>query len=95
MTQQVEEAGLAEVDVLVAGLGPGGCMAALLAHQAGLSTLAVEAEGIRHRIAFSGAELTVPALLTAINRQAEVRDLALTEPAIEDLVRQIYARDRR
>jgi len=59
------------------------------------STLAVEAEGIRHRIAFSGAELTVPALLTAINRQAEVRDLALTEPAIEDLVRQIYARDRR
>jgi 2-polyprenyl-6-methoxyphenol hydroxylase-like FAD-dependent oxidoreductase len=45
MTQQVEEAGLAEVDVLVAGLGPGGCMAALLAHQAGLSTLAVEARG--------------------------------------------------
>lgn len=56
------------------------------------STLAVEAEGIRHRIAFAGADLTVPALLTAINRQAEVRDLSLREPAIEDLVRQIYAR---
>jgi ABC-2 type transport system ATP-binding protein len=55
-------------------------------------TLAVEADGIRHRIAFSGAELTVPALLTAIGAQASVRDLALTEPAIEDLVRQIYAR---
>ena len=34
-----------EVDVLVAGLGPGGCMAALLAHRQGLSTLAVEARG--------------------------------------------------
>ncbi|MGO1225833.1 MAG: ABC transporter ATP-binding protein [Brachybacterium sp.] len=59
------------------------------------STLAVEADGIRHRIAFSGAELTVPALLTAIGAQAQVRDLSLTEPAIEDLVRQIYARDGR
>jgi ABC-2 type transport system ATP-binding protein len=55
-------------------------------------TLAVEADGIRHRIAFSGQELTVPTLLTAIGTQAEVSDLSLTEPAIEDLVRQIYAR---
>ena len=55
-------------------------------------TTAVEAEGIRHRISFSGAELTVPALLAALNGQAEVRDLSLAEPAIEDLVRQIYAR---
>lgn len=55
-------------------------------------TLAVEAGGIRHRIAFSGAELTAPALLTAIGTQAQVRDLSLTEPAIEDLVRQIYSR---
>ena len=55
-------------------------------------TLAVEADGIRHRIAFSGQELTVPALLTAIGTQAEVSDLSLTEPAIEDLVRQIYSR---
>ena len=59
---------------------------------AAASTLAVEAEGIRHRIGFSGSELTVPALLTAINRQVEVRDLSLAEPPIEDLVRQIYAR---
>ncbi|MFC7373975.1 MULTISPECIES: ATP-binding cassette domain-containing protein [unclassified Brachybacterium] len=58
----------------------------------GAEKLAVEADGIRHRIRFSGTELTVPALLSAINAQAEVRDLSLTEPAIEDLVRQIYAR---
>lgn len=37
--------GLTEVDVLVAGLGPGGCAAALAARAAGLSTLAVEARG--------------------------------------------------
>ena len=36
--------------------------------------------------------MTVPALLTAIGAQAEVSDLSLTEPAIEDLVRQIYSR---
>ena len=58
-------------------------------------TLAVDAGGIRHRIAFSGDALTVPALLTAINQQVEVRDLSLREPAIEDLVRQISARNRR
>ena len=58
-------------------------------------TLAVEAGGIRHRIAFSGAELTVPTLLTAIGSQAAVRDLSLSEPAIEDLVRQIYSRGGR
>ncbi|WP_114855211.1 ATP-binding cassette domain-containing protein [Brachybacterium sp. YJGR34] len=63
-----------------------------LALPAAARSLAVEAGGIRHRIAFSGAELTVPSLLSAIGTQAEVRDLALTEPAIEDLVRQIYAR---
>jgi ABC-2 type transport system ATP-binding protein len=56
--------------------------------------LAVEAEGIRHRIAFRGSETTVPTLLSAIGAQAEIADLALTEPAIEDLVREIYARGR-
>lgn len=61
---------------------------------AGASTAAVEADGIRHRIRFSGTALTVPTLLEAIGGQAVVRDLALTEPAIEDLVRQVYARGR-
>lgn len=53
---------------------------------------AVEAEGIRHRIRFRGSELTVPALLSRIGEQAEVADLSLAEPAIEDLVREIYGR---
>lgn len=41
------------VDVLVAGLGPGGCAAALATHRHGLATLAVEArgpEGSRERL---------------------------------------------
>jgi len=36
---------MTEVDLLVAGLGPGGCAAALAARAAGLRTLAVEARG--------------------------------------------------
>lgn len=55
---------------------------------------AVEADGIRHRILFHGAELTVPVLLAAIGEQAEVRDLRLAEPAVEDLVRELYGRGR-
>lgn len=60
----------------------------------GAELAAVEAEGIRHRIRFHGAQLTVPALLAAISEQVAVRDLSLSEPAIEDLVREIYARGR-
>ncbi len=41
------EAPATEVDVLVAGLGPGGCMAALTARSLGLSTLGVDVRG-RH-----------------------------------------------
>lgn len=54
--------------------------------------VAVEADGIRHRIRFRGQELTVPVLLARIGEQAEIADLFLTEPAIEDLVREIYHR---
>lgn len=62
--------------------------------RAGAEVVAVEAGGIRHRIRFSGAELTAPALLAAVSAQGEVADLRLTEPAIEDLVREISARAR-
>jgi ABC-2 type transport system ATP-binding protein len=60
----------------------------------GVGTTAVEAEGIRHRIRFQGAQHTVPALLSRIAAQAEIADISLAEPAIEDLVREIYARGR-
>jgi 2-polyprenyl-6-methoxyphenol hydroxylase-like FAD-dependent oxidoreductase len=44
--QTQAEAGVTEVDLLIAGLGPAGCAAALAAHAQGLRTLAVEARGI-------------------------------------------------
>jgi ABC-2 type transport system ATP-binding protein len=58
----------------------------------GCEVAAVEAEGIRHRIRFRGSEHTVPALLTRIGSQVSIADIELREPAIEDLVREIYAR---
>lgn len=61
---------------------------------AGAEVVTVEAGGIRHRIRFSGAELTAPALLAAVSAQRGVADLRLTEPAIEDLVREISTRAR-
>ncbi|TRY19848.1 ATP-binding cassette domain-containing protein [Tessaracoccus rhinocerotis] len=60
----------------------------------GVTVMAVEADGIRHRIQFNGGEHKVPALLAHIGAQAEIADLTLGEPAIEDLVREIYARGR-
>ncbi|GAB3819918.1 ATP-binding cassette domain-containing protein [Tessaracoccus terricola] len=65
-----------------------------LAVPAGVSVVAVEADGIRHRLQFNGSEHKVPALLAHIGAQAEIADLTLGEPAIEDLVREIYARGR-
>lgn len=44
-THASAETALPVVDVLIAGLGPGGCAAALAAHAEGLHTLAVEARG--------------------------------------------------
>lgn len=61
----------------------------------GAEVVAVEAGGIRHRIRFSGERITAPELLARVGEQAEVADLALVEPAVEDLVREIYARERR
>lgn len=60
----------------------------------GVTVAGVEADGIRHRLQFNGSEHKVPALLAHIGRQAEVADLTLGEPAIEDLVREIYASGR-
>lgn len=60
----------------------------------GVHVLAIEAAGIRHRIGFSAAEHTAASLLSMIGGQAEIADLALSEPPIEDLVREIYARGR-
>ncbi|MBT2532662.1 ATP-binding cassette domain-containing protein [Arthrobacter sp. ISL-48] len=56
--------------------------------------LGAEAEGIRHRIAFDPRQLSAAALLAAVTATAEVADLSLHEPDIEDLVRQLYTSAR-
>jgi ABC-2 type transport system ATP-binding protein len=56
--------------------------------------LGAEAEGIRHRIAFDPRRLSAAALLAAVAARAEVADLSLHEPDIEELVRRLYTSAR-
>ncbi|HEU4542019.1 MAG TPA: ATP-binding cassette domain-containing protein [Jiangellaceae bacterium] len=50
----------------------------------------VEPDGLRQRLAFSPQETTAAAVLAQVGRRADVRDLAIDEPDIEDVVRRLY-----
>lgn len=56
----------------------------------GARLLAVEADGHRVRVGFLPGAVTAARLLATVAEQAEVDDLTLTEPAIEDLVATLY-----
>ncbi|MCM6777727.1 ATP-binding cassette domain-containing protein [Nocardia sp. CDC159] len=56
----------------------------------GAELVDVEGGGIRQRLAFDPELTTAAALLTAVSARAEVRDLSIEEPDIEDVVRRIY-----
>lgn len=58
---------------------------------AGTNHLGSEGGGLRQRLAFDQSTTTVPAVLAAVAERAEVRDLSIEEPDIEDVVRRIYA----
>jgi ABC-2 type transport system ATP-binding protein len=49
----------------------------------------VEADGLRRRFRFTSAT-SAAALVAEVMRRAEVRDVAVVEPSIEDLVRTLY-----
>jgi ABC-2 type transport system ATP-binding protein len=49
-----------------------------------------EADGLRQRLAFDPAVTTAAGVLAAIGAIAEVKDLSIDEPDIEDVVRRIY-----
>ncbi|MGH3506488.1 MAG: ABC transporter ATP-binding protein [Nocardioidaceae bacterium] len=49
-----------------------------------------EADGLRQRLAFDPQDITAAAVLARIGATAEVRDLSIEEPDIEDVVRRIY-----
>ncbi|WP_280296310.1 ABC transporter ATP-binding protein, partial [Nocardia abscessus] len=52
--------------------------------------LGTEGDGMRQRLAFDPEEITAAQLLAAVSDRAEVRDLSIEEPEIEDVVRRIY-----
>ncbi|MFI6867646.1 ATP-binding cassette domain-containing protein [Nocardia sp. NPDC050406] len=56
----------------------------------GAKLLDSEGAGMRQRLAFDSENTTAAQLLAAISARAQVRDLSLEEPDIEDVVRRIY-----
>jgi ABC-2 type transport system ATP-binding protein len=53
-----------------------------------------EANGMRQRLSFDAAKTTVVALLGEVSRHAEVLDVTVAEPDIEDVLSRIYASTR-
>lgn len=51
-------------------------------------------EGLRQRLAFDSEQTTAARVLDAVSTRAEVLDLAIEEPDIEDVVRRVYAASR-
>ncbi|WP_154792908.1 ATP-binding cassette domain-containing protein [Occultella kanbiaonis] len=62
-----------------------------LADVTGTRLLGVEADGLRQRLAFTPGSTTAAAVLAQVSARAEVRDLTIEEPDIEDVVRRLYA----
>jgi len=56
--------------------------------------LAVEGDGLRQRLAFDAAATTAAKVLAEVSARAQVLDLAIEEPDIEDVVRRIYSATR-
>ena len=60
----------------------------------GARHLSSEAGGLRQRLAFDAERTTAAKVLAAVAEKAEVLDLTVEEPDIEDVVRRIYAAGR-
>jgi ABC-2 type transport system ATP-binding protein len=58
----------------------------------GVVDVAVEAQGLRQRLEFSAGATTAAELIATVAQLAELRDVSVVEPSIEDLVRTLYAR---
>ena len=61
---------------------------------AGTRHLGSEAHGLRQRLAFDPETTTAARVLAAVSERAEVLDLTVEEPDVEDVVRRIYAARR-
>lgn len=58
---------------------------------AGTALVGSEGEGLRQRLAFDADLTSAARVLAEVSARAPVRDLAIEEPDIEDVVRRIYA----
>ena len=56
----------------------------------GTTLQSVEADGLRQHLAFRAEETTAAAVVAAVSARVELRDLTVTEPDIEDVVRRLY-----
>ena len=65
--------------------------AAALTGLPGVRTVAVEADGLRQRLAFSPADTTAAALVAAVAAVTDLRDVTVVEPSIDDVIRTVYA----
>lgn len=65
-----------------------------LAGIAGTEHLGSQGDGLRQRIAFDAAATSAAAVLAAVAERAQVRDLSIEEPDIEDVVRRLYLASR-
>jgi len=59
----------------------------------GVTSTVVEADGLRRRFAF-GPATNAADLVAEVTRRAEVRDLTVLEPSIEEVVRSLYSTAR-
>jgi viologen exporter family transport system ATP-binding protein len=60
----------------------------------GTTHLGSEADGLRQRLGFDAEATTAATVLAAVAARADVRDLSIEEPDIEDVVRRIYQSTR-
>ncbi|WP_184925198.1 ABC transporter ATP-binding protein [Saccharothrix ecbatanensis] len=58
----------------------------------GVTSVRTELNGLRHHLTFRRADTTAAALISAVAARAEVHDLVVVEPEIDDVVRRLYAR---
>jgi ABC-2 type transport system ATP-binding protein len=56
----------------------------------GVLDVTVEVNGLRQQLAFSAEQTSAAELIAAVVAQVAVRDLFVTEPSIEDVVRTLY-----
>jgi ABC-2 type transport system ATP-binding protein len=60
----------------------------------GTTHLGSEADGLRQRLGFDAEASTAATVLAAVAARADIRDLSIEEPDIEDVVRRIYQSTR-